>query len=182
MGKMVDSKERQKKEVISSMITIHHDDCLNAMKQLPDDHVDFVFADLPYGTTNNKWDVVLDLDALWDEYERVVKTNGAIVLSASQPFTSQLVMSKPEWFKYEWIWEKQRASNFMRAKHEPLKYHENIFDNPSNRLQIYFQLMKLFSEEYVQHRTPKMLEALEDLRRQGIDVEIKGDSNGNHSE
>lgn len=62
------------------------------------------------------------------------------------------------------------------------KYHENIFDNPSNRLQIYFQLMKLFSEEYVQHRTPKMLEALEDLRRQGIDVEIKGDSNGNHSE
>lgn len=61
------------------------------------------------------------------------------------------------------------------------KYHENIFDNPSNRLQIYFQLMKLFSEEYVQHRTPKMLEALEDLRRQGIDVEIKGDSNGNHS-
>lgn len=126
MGKMVDSKEKQKKEVISSMITIHHDDCLNAMKQLPDDHVDFVFADLPYGTTNNKWDVVLDLDALWDEYERVVKTNGAIVLSASQPFTSQLVMSKPEWFKYEWIWEKQRASNFMRAKHEPLKYHENI--------------------------------------------------------
>lgn len=62
------------------------------------------------------------------------------------------------------------------------KYHEDIFDNPSNRLQIYFQLMKLFSEEYVQHRTPKMLEALEDLRRQGIDVEIKGDSNGNHSE
>jgi site-specific DNA-methyltransferase (adenine-specific) len=88
--------------------------------------VDMILCDLPYGTTACKWDEVIPFDLLWDKYEKLIKDNGAIVLTASQPFTSALVMSKPNLFKYEWIWEKSKASNFLQAKYMPLKAHENI--------------------------------------------------------
>jgi site-specific DNA-methyltransferase (adenine-specific) len=88
--------------------------------------VDMILCDLPYGTTACKWDEVIPFDLLWDKYEKLIKDNGAIVLTASQPFTSALVMSKPDLFKYEWIWEKSKASNFLQAKYMPLKAHENI--------------------------------------------------------
>jgi len=105
---------------------IYKGDCLDIMKQILDKSVDMILCDLPYGTTACKWDTIIPFDALWKEYERLIKPNGAIVLTASQPFTSALVMSNPKMFKYEWIWEKNVASNFMQYKFMPAKKHENI--------------------------------------------------------
>ena len=101
-------------------------DCLELMKDIPNGSIDMILADLPYGTTACKWDTIIPFDKLWEQYERIIKQNGAIVLTASQPFTSALVMSNPKLFKYEWIWEKSKASNFLLAKKQPLKAHESI--------------------------------------------------------
>lgn len=101
-------------------------DCLELMKDIPNGSIDMILADLPYGTTACKWDTIIPFDALWKQYERIIKLNGAIVLTASQPFTSALVMSNPKMFKYEWIWEKAVGSNFAALKYQPMKEHENI--------------------------------------------------------
>jgi len=101
-------------------------DCLELMKDIPNGSIDMILCDLPYGTTACKWDTIIPFDKLWEQYERVAKPNAPIVLTASQPFTSALVMSNPKLFKYEWIWEKSKASNFLLAKKQPLKAHENI--------------------------------------------------------
>ena len=101
-------------------------DCLEIMKDIPDKSVDLILCDLPYGTTACSWDEIIPFDKLWEQYERIIKDNGAIILTASQPFTSKLVVSNIKMFKYEWIWEKQKASNFMSFKYQPAKYHENI--------------------------------------------------------
>jgi len=101
-------------------------DCLEVMKDIPDKSVDMILCDLPYGTTACRWDVVIPFEPLWEQYERVIKDNGAIVLTASQPFTSALIMSNPKMFKYEWIWLKTRASNFQNARRMPMKRHENV--------------------------------------------------------
>lgn len=103
-----------------------HGDCLELMKDIPDKSVDMILCDLPYGMTANKWDTVIPLEPLWEQYKRVIKDNGAIVLTASQPFTSMLVMSNIKWFKYEWVWDKKAASGHLNAKRMPLKRHENI--------------------------------------------------------
>ena len=105
---------------------IYNGDCLELMKEIPIGSIDMILCDLPYGTTACKWDAVIPFDKIWKHYERVIKLNGAIVLTASQPFTSALVMSNPKMFKYEWIWEKSKASNFLLAKKQPLKAHENV--------------------------------------------------------
>jgi len=105
---------------------IYNMDCLEGMKKIDDKSIDMILCDLPYGTTACKWDTVIPFEPLWEQYERVIKDNGAIVLTASQPFTSALVMSKPDLFRYEWIWEKTIASNFMLVKKQPAKKHENI--------------------------------------------------------
>ena len=103
-----------------------HGDCLEKMKGIPDKSIDMILCDLPYGTTACKWDVVIPFEPLWEQYERVIKNNGAIVLTASQPFTSVLITSNLKLFKYEWIWEKTIASNFLNLKKNPAKKHENI--------------------------------------------------------
>jgi DNA modification methylase len=107
-------------------VQLLHGDCLDLMAGIPDGSVDMILADLPYGTTACKWDTIIPLDALWAHYKRVIKRNGAIVLTASQPFTSALVMSNPQMFRYEWVWEKDRASGFLDANRRPLRAHENI--------------------------------------------------------
>lgn len=99
-------------------------DCLDILPTLPDGCVDLVLCDLPYGTTQNKWDSVLPLDVLWREYERVCV--GAVVLTASQPFTSTVVVSKLDWFKYAWVWEKSAATGHLNAKRMPMKLHEDV--------------------------------------------------------
>lgn len=101
-------------------------DCFDLMAKLPDASVDMVLADLPYGTTQNKWDSVLPLDRLWAEYWRVCKPNAAVVLTAAQPFTSILVTSNLRMFKHEWVWIKNRGSNFANTVREPMKEHESV--------------------------------------------------------
>lgn len=96
------------------------------MKQLPDHSIDMVFCDLPYGTTKCSWDSIIDLESLWKQYDRVVKNNGAIILTASQPFTTTLIMSNIKYFKYCWVWEKSKATGYLNAKKMPLKSHEDV--------------------------------------------------------
>ena len=115
------------------MINLLHGDCLELMKELPDKSIDMILCDLPYGITACKWDIPIPLDKLWIQYKRIIKDNGAIVLTASQPFTSKLIMSNLEMFKYEWVWNKKMQGNFLLAKYQPLKIHENILIFSKNK-------------------------------------------------
>lgn len=108
------------------MIDLRLGDCLEVMKEIPSKSIDVIICDLPYGTTACKWDTVIPFDKLWSEYERVIKDNGAIVLFASQPFTSNLIMSNTKLFKYDLTWIKERPSNPALAKKRPLNYKEDI--------------------------------------------------------
>jgi len=101
-------------------------DCLERMKEIPDGSVDLILADPPYGTTACKWDSVIPLDKMWEQLKRIIKPNGAIVMTASQPFTSVLVCSNIKMFKYEIIWEKDKPSDFATAKFKTMKYHESV--------------------------------------------------------
>jgi len=101
-------------------------DCLELIKDIPNGSIDMILCDLPYGTTQCKWDSIIDLDRLWNEYERVIKENGAIVLTATQPFSSLLVMSKTKLFKYEWIWQKSHPTGHLNSKKQPLRQHESV--------------------------------------------------------
>jgi len=101
-------------------------DCLDIMPLIPDKSVQLILADLPYGTTNCSWDSIIPFKNLWDNYERIVKDNGAIILTASQPFTTALINSNMKLFRYEWIYEKGQGTNYVLAKKQPIKNHENI--------------------------------------------------------
>lgn len=101
-------------------------DCLELMKDIPNGSIDMILCDLPYGTTACSWDAIIPFDALWKEYERVIKPIGAIVLTASQPFTSALLMSNTKMFKYETIWIKNQPTGIGLSNKRPMKYHENI--------------------------------------------------------
>ncbi len=108
------------------MIELMHGDCLELMKDVSDQSVDMVMCDLPYGTTACKWDTVIPFEPLWREYRRIAKPNAAIVLTASQPFTTALIASNLKGFRYCWVWEKEQGVNFMSAKKQPMKVHEDI--------------------------------------------------------
>ena len=108
------------------MIDLRQGDCLEIMKDIPDKSIDMILCDLPYGSTRNKWDSIIDLKKLWQQYSRIIKDNGAIVLFSQMPFTAELVHSNLKLFKYEWIWEKDNGTGFLNAKKMPLKIHENI--------------------------------------------------------
>lgn len=102
-------------------------DCLELIpKYIEDKSIDMIFCDLPYGTTQNKWDSVIPLDKLWSEYERVIKDNGAIVLFSAEPFTSVLINSNPKLYRYDLIWDKKLSSGFLNSKRMPLRRHEQI--------------------------------------------------------
>lgn len=101
-------------------------DCLEWLPRFPDASVDMVLCDLPYGTTQNKWDSVIDLEALWREYTRVVKPNGAIVLTCQGIFTAKVILSNERWFKYKLVWEKSKPTNFLNVKRQPLRKHEDV--------------------------------------------------------
>lgn len=107
-------------------IRLMQGDCLERMAEIPDGGVDMVLADPPYGTTACKWDTVIDLPLMWEQLKRVIKPNGAIVMTASQPFTSALVMSNPRWFKYSWAWIKNRPTGAQQARNRPMSKHEDI--------------------------------------------------------
>ena len=109
-----------------SKIELLHGDCLELMKYIPDKSVDMILADLPYGTTRNKWDSIIPLGLLWEQYERVIKDNGCIALFAQTPFDKVLGFSNLKLLKYEWIWKKNIATGHLNAKKMPMKEHENI--------------------------------------------------------
>lgn len=106
--------------------TLHNGECLQVMSKIPEKSIDLILADLPYGTTRNKWDSVIPLEDLWASYERILKSDGCIILTSAQPFTSQLVMSNPDWFRYEWIWEKTISSGQLNSKIQPMRNHESV--------------------------------------------------------
>lgn len=108
------------------MIELYHGDCFEIFADIEDGSIDLICADIPYGTTNCKWDSVLDLSRMWQELYRVAKPNAAIILFSAQPFTSILVSSNLKHWKTEWIWEKPHATGFLNAKKQPLRAHENI--------------------------------------------------------
>ena len=108
------------------MVDLHLGDCLDILPTLPDDSIDMVMVDLPYGTTACKWDSIIPLDFLWEQYNRVCKKNAAMLFTSAQPFTTTLASSNINNFRYEWIWEKPQGTNPMNAKVMPLKSHENI--------------------------------------------------------
>jgi len=116
------------KELLGSLELnrIYQMDCLEGMKLIPDKSIDMILCDLPYGTTECKWDIIIDFKKLWEQYNRIIKENGAVVLTSSQPFTSQVVSSNYNNFRYEIIWEKEQATNFMFLKNQVGKIHENI--------------------------------------------------------
>jgi site-specific DNA-methyltransferase (adenine-specific) len=106
--------------------TLVHGDCFDYFSQIEDKSIDAIISDLPYGTTNCKWDSILDLDLLWENYKRIIKDNGVILLFAQTPFDKVLGCSNLSWLRYEWIWEKPQATGYFNAKKMPMKAHENI--------------------------------------------------------
>ena len=101
-------------------------DCLERMKEIPSGSVDMVLADPPYGTTACKWDSIIPLEPMWGQLKRIIKPNGAIVMTAAQPFTSVLVCSNLGMFKYQWVWDKSQITGFLNAKKQPLRRHEDV--------------------------------------------------------
>lgn len=108
------------------MIELHNGDCLEVMKTIKDHSVDLILCDLPYGTTACKWDNIIPFDKLWEQYNRILKENGAIVLFGSEPFSSQLRLSNLKWYKYDLYWKKEKPTNFMQLKRRAGKVTENI--------------------------------------------------------
>lgn len=108
------------------MTKLMQGDCLKLMKDIPDESIDMILCDLPYGTTACKWDTIIPFEPLWEQYNRIIKDNGAIVLFGSEPFSTLLRYSNLKMFKYDWIWEKEQGANFMLCKYQPYKVHEII--------------------------------------------------------
>ena len=105
---------------------IFQGDCLEVMNELDDASVDLVLCDLPYGTTRNKWDSVIPLDELWKQYRRVVRRRGAVILSSQGKFTARLILSNESWFRYKFVWIKSKPTNFLNARRQPLRQHEDV--------------------------------------------------------
>src|SRR5208282_2846852 len=122
------------------MIQLYNGDCLTVLPSLPNGSVDMILVDLPYGTTACKWDSIIPLDLLWAEYRRVCKPNAAMVFTASQPFTTKLISSNMDEFRYCWVWEKEQGINFLFSKKQPMKVHEDVcvfyIAQPTNNPQI----------------------------------------------
>lgn len=119
-------KNMKMKKIEELLNKIHQGDCLKVMKSIPDNSIDMVLCDLPYGTTQNKWDSVIPLNKLWKDYNRIVKPNGAIVLTSQGIFTAKLILSNEKMFKYKIVWEKSKPTNFLNAKKQPLRKHEDV--------------------------------------------------------
>ncbi len=117
---------KQKRNIDDFLNKVVQGDCLEVMQSIPDKSVNMILCDLPYGTTQNKWDSVIDLQKLWSEYERIIKDDGAIVLTSQGIFTAKLILSNEKLFKYKITWIKSKSTNFLNAKKQPLRKHEDI--------------------------------------------------------
>ncbi|MEB9549543.1 site-specific DNA-methyltransferase [Bacillus cereus] len=133
-------------------------DCLEGMKMIEDKSIDMILCDLPYGTTSCKWDSIIPFDLLWEQYERIIKDNGAILLTASQPFTTKLIASNMKLFRYEWIWKKgNHTTGFPNANRMPLKNHENV-------LVFYKKLPKYYPQDLILLDKPIKKKAMKNMK------------------
>lgn len=105
---------------------LFEEDCIECMRRIPKASIDMILCDLPYGMTQNNWDSYIPLDLLWEQYLRIIKENGAIVLTSQGLFTARLILSQPKYYKYKWVWEKSKPTNFLNAKRQPLRKHEDV--------------------------------------------------------
>ena len=119
-------KAEQKTDMSKVINRLFEGDCLEYMEKIPDGSVDMILCDLPYGMTQNQWDCYIPLEELWKQYKRVIKQNGAIVLTSNGVFTAKLIVSQPGIFKYKWVWEKSKPTNFLNAKKQPLRKYEDV--------------------------------------------------------
>ena len=119
-------KAEQKTDMSKVNNRLFEGDCLEYMEKIPDGSVDMILCDLPYGMTQNQWDCYIPLEELWKQYKRVIKQNGAIVLTSNGVFTAKLILSQPGIFKYKWVWEKSKPTNFLNAKKQPLRKYEDV--------------------------------------------------------
>ena len=110
----------------TSMDGLHQGDCIELMKDIPDQSIDLILCDLPYGITQNKWDSLIPLDQLWDAYRRIIKPRGVIALTSQGVFTAKLILSNEKWFRYKFVWIKSKPTNFLNARRQPLRQHEDI--------------------------------------------------------
>ena len=124
ISKSVGRKDKLDKSFLQN--SIFEGDCLNIMSRFPPKSIDLVLCDLPYGTTQNKWDSIIDLNLLWKEYKRIIKPGGAIILTSQGIFTAKLILSNESWFKYKMVWEKSKSTNFLNSKKQPLRKHEDV--------------------------------------------------------
>ncbi len=135
-------------------------DCLDIMPLIPDNSIDLILCDLPYGITACKWDTIIPFDKLWEQYNRIIKDNGAIVLTASQPFTTDLINSQRELFKYELIWNKENGRQPYLAKIQPIKSHENIVVFSKGKIK-YNPIMRLAKKENMRERIKNNFKGVE---------------------
>ena len=135
-------------------------DCLVEMQKIPDKSIDMILCDLPYGTTACKWDTIIPFEPLWEQYKRIIKDNGAIVLTASQPFTTDLINSQRELFKYELIWNKENGRQPYLAKIQPIKSHENIVVFSKGKIK-YNPIMRLAKKENMRERIKNNFKGVE---------------------
>lgn len=124
---------------------LYQGDCLEIMKNISDKSIDMILCDLPYGMTANKWDTIIPFDKLWEQYNRIIKDNGAIVLFGNQPFTSKLILSNEKYFRYTLVWEKNKFSDFLNAKRKIMKIHEDIC--------IFYKKQPIYNPQYT-YSTP----------------------------
>ena len=140
---------------------IYLGDCLELMRDIPDKSIDMILCDLPYGTTACKWDTVISFEPLWEQYKRIIKDNGAIVLTATQPFASTLVTSNIEWYCYSWYWHKNKPTGFPNANHMPLRDVEEIVvfskgkPNPAAKIKTKYYPQGIIENEKVKKRNSK---------------------------
>jgi site-specific DNA-methyltransferase (adenine-specific) len=121
---------------------IFNKECISGMVSIPNESIDMILCDLPYGTTQCKWDVLIPFDDLWKQYERIIKPNGAIVLTSAQPFSSLLIASNIKLFKYSWVWKKSKATGYLNSKKRPLVAHEDVLVFSKNPTNYYPQMVK----------------------------------------
>lgn len=159
MNKTINNKEVDRKSNVQFLHTANSDsmnkiiqgDCLEVMKDIDDKSIDMILCDLPYGTTACKWDTIIPFEPLWEQYHRIIKDNGAIVLTASQPFTTKLIESNLKLFRYELIWEKSNPSNIALANKQPLKYHENIC--------VFYKKQPIYNKQFIKRESPRIKQA-----------------------
>ena len=125
----------KREEII--LMELIHGDCLEEMKKIPNKSIDMILCDLPYGTTSCKWDVVIPFDKLWEQYNRIIKDNGAILLFSTEPFTSKLLLSNEKHYRHKWIWNKNNSCGFQLAKIRPFQICEDILVFGKNKVNYY---------------------------------------------